>query len=110
MGPVASCVLLNERSAVESCNLITPILGELLACSASEDVEAIEDPAFDALVTFQCSTTFLPAPWLRDTILNSDTTRAYELIPLAVAAANKFCHTNEDYPETAIAHIEDFML
>ena len=73
MGPQTKCVLLNKKQAVKDCNLTTPNLDDIAACSTKEDIEALADPSDAAsVVTFLGSKIFSPAPILRDLILNAE--------------------------------------
>ena len=52
-----------------------------------------------------------PPPFLRDAVLNADTTEPLELILISIASAKEFeriHEDNEDYNGSAMAHIEEF--
>ena len=66
LGPQAVCVILNESQAVLDCNIHTPTLDELEECTSPEDVKALEPPGELAVVTFEGSASFIPAPWLTE--------------------------------------------
>jgi len=109
VGPVAVCVELSLESALKDCNLKTPKPEDLLKCASKEELAATR--VTTRAVNFKGSALFFPPPFLRDAILNADTTEPLELILISVAAAKEFDRIHEedeDYNESAMSHIEEF--
>ena len=112
-GPHATAVLVDKQSILNPCDLKTPTIDELKDCSNEEEVRAIPAPVEDGLVTYPGLATFLPAPWLVDTIMSTNTSEASKLIPAVNAAAFEFDAEHENDPEyitNAAAHAGDFIL
>eukprot|EP00957_Ditylum_brightwellii_P198665 15141796-Ditylum_brightwellii.AAC.1 len=65
LGSTAIGVLINEKVALEDCNLVTPTIDEIELCTTEIDIAALACPAQSGKVTFPGSATFIPAPWLR---------------------------------------------
>ena len=108
IGPVAACVELSLESALKDCNLKTPTPEKLLECSSTEELAATRAAT---KVNFKGSAFFSPPPFLRDAVLNADTTEPLKLILISVAAAKEFDRVHEDdddYKESAMTHIEEF--
>jgi hypothetical protein len=93
--------------------MITPTIDELQECSNEDEVKAVNAPAEGALVTYPGSASFLPAPWLRDTVMSSGTINYAKLITEVNAAAFEFDTEHEEdknYIISAAVHAADFIL
>ena len=112
-GPRATAFTVDKQTLLHPCNLITPTIDELQDCSNDDDVKAINDPADGGAVTYPGSASFLPAPWLRDTVMSAGTSDFTKLIPAVNAAAFEFDAEHgedENYITTATDHAADFIL
>jgi hypothetical protein len=76
----ATAFIIDRQTLLNPCNMITPTIDELQECSNEDEVKAIKAPAADGLVTYPGSSSFLPAPWLRDTVMSSGTSNHAKLI------------------------------
>eukprot|EP00957_Ditylum_brightwellii_P107219 8181234-Ditylum_brightwellii.AAC.1 len=113
LGPTAIGVLLNEKVALEDCKLVTPKIEDISLCATGKDIEALTCPGQNGAVTFPGSATFIPAPWLRESILNSEIIDSFQLINIALKDAKEFDEAHKDEPNTggtAVEHAEDFSL
>jgi hypothetical protein len=112
-GAHATALLVNKQSLLNSCNLVTPTIDELQACSNEDEVNKIAEPDKTRAVTYPGSASFFAAPWLVETIMSAGTSQSSKLIPAANAAAIEFDAEhkhNEDYATTATDHAGDFIL
>lgn len=70
----------------------TPTTAELAACTTAENVRDLPipnmEPDDNGLFSYEGSNIMLPAPWLRDSIMNADIQTPFELIPIVLAAAS----------------------
>ena len=62
IGPKATCVVLSEDQAVLECNIKTPALNVLKACTSKADVKALPTPGNTTAVTFKGSAAFMFQP------------------------------------------------
>lgn len=76
--------------------MITPTIDKLQECSNEDEVKAVNAPAEGALVTYPGSASFIPAPWLRDTVMSSGTSNYAKLIAEVNAAAFEFDAEHEE--------------
>lgn len=114
-GPVAGSVIVDENTLTAECEIVSPTIDELVACSTAAEVEALPIPSARGAVTFQGSATYLPAPFLRDAIINLGSSKPSEIIPVAVAAAKEFDRTHANDPDLpdhdeAMKHVEAFVM
>ena len=112
-GSRATDFIIDRQTLLNPCNMITPTIDDLQECSNNNEVKAVEAPAADGLVTYPGSNSFLPAPWLRDTVMSSGTSNYAKLIAKVNAAAFEFdAEHKEDknYITTASVHAADFIL
>ncbi len=92
----------------------TPTLEELAACITAQNVRDLplpdNDPDEDGVFSYKGSNTLLPAPWLRDTLMNAGTDCPFELIPMVIIAAKAYddLHPDLDELSKASVHAEDF--
>jgi hypothetical protein len=112
-GSQATAFIIDRQSLLTPCNMITPTIDVLEVCSDEDEVKAVDAPEADGLVTYPGSASFLPAPWLCDTVMSSGTSNYAKLIPAVNAAAFEFNaeHENdENYITSAAIHAADFIL
>lgn len=104
-------VIVDHESLTNECEIRTPKIEDIKACSTAEEIGALTAPRNGA-ATYTGSAAFLMAPFLVEAILDADTTDPYELILVANSAAAAFntLHENDDEFEDATSHAEDFSL
>ena len=118
MGSQATPVILDFEKALADRSIVTPTIDDILNCGTKEDILDLECPdqpeeGSQDGVTFPGSSAFIPAPWLRDQIANSDSLDGLDLIPSIIAAAKRFDedhHEDASFTSDAINHAEDFAL
>jgi hypothetical protein len=109
----ATAFIIDRQTLLNPCNMITPTIDELQECSNKDEVKAVNAPAKGGLVTYPGFASFLPAPWLRDTVFSSGTSNYAKLIAEANAAAFEFDaehEEDENYITTAAVHAADFII
>ena len=112
-GSRATAFIIDRQTLLNPCNMITPTIDELQECSNEDEVKAVNAPAEGGLVTYPGSASFLPAPWLRDTVMSSGTSNYAKLITEVNAAAFEFDaehEEDENYVTSAAVHAADFIL
>jgi hypothetical protein len=112
-GAHATALLVDKQSLLNPCNLVTPTIDKLQACSNEDKVNKIAEPDKTGAVTYPGSASFFAAPWLAETIMSAEMSKPSKLIPAANAAAIKFDTEHEhdkDYTTTAADHAGDFIL
>jgi len=113
LGPLATAVILNDRQAIEECEIATPTLDAMHACKTAEDFQALAAPPIDGEVTFPGAASFIPSPFLRNFVIESESNDPAEIVPLLFAEAKRFDADHADdqaYRDTAVSHAEDFAL
>ena len=93
LGTQATCVQLDLKSALKSCNIKTPILDALTSCKTKEEFEALQ---CSSVMTFPGSAIFISAPYLLEAVVEASTTDALSLIPIAMTAAQNFDAAHEN--------------
>ncbi len=86
-GSQATAFIIDRQTLLNPCNMITPTIDELQECSNKDKVKAVNAPAEGGLVTYPGAASFLPAPWLRGTVMSSGTSNYAKLITEVNAAA-----------------------
>jgi hypothetical protein len=85
---------LDPTSALADCKLVTPTIVSFEACLTAQDVCDLQVPSAKpengGFYSYEDSNIMLPAPWLQDTILNTDTQDPFKLIPIVLIAAKAF--------------------
>jgi hypothetical protein len=112
-GSRATAFIIDRQTLLNPCNMITPTIDELQECSNEDEVKAVNAPAEGGLVTYPGSASFLPAPWLRDTVMSSGTSNYAKLITEINAAAFEFNaehEEDENYVTSAAVHAANFIL
>ena len=86
-GQMGIAVIVSENSATADCNFPAPTPDIIIAKKTATELQAIPDPGTNNPASggdqYSGSATFLPAPWLVDTILGSKSNDPWELILLA---------------------------
>ena len=110
MGASAIGVLWNKESALVDANIVVPTVEDLSNCETSDEVEALEIPSEDGIVGFAGSGIIIPAPCIRDAIINAATSKPSELIPIIMATARFFDEEHiddEEYTQLALRNADD---
>ncbi len=101
LGAKGTTVGFDGAHAVSTIKLWCPDLNLFPGESTAEGIRALPIPDNDALETCDAKNIFLPAPWLRDIILNSTALCPFNLILAAQQAMADFqcdfCKDNEDF-------------
>lgn len=113
MGRSAVCVHLDIPSTISDCKIVTPTVEELAACETAEAVGNLIEPnpipEEEGFFSYEGSNIMIPAPWLRDAIIAAETTKPFELIPIAIQAARAYDEANDNEDQNrAILHADDF--
>lgn len=90
---MAPVVIVNDVVIVEQASVMTPSAEDILACTSVLDLLDLNAPLAaedEDTITFRGSTTFLPPPWLLDTIFEARSDDPLELILAAKAGATAF--------------------
>jgi hypothetical protein len=91
-GRVTSAVFVDETTLLATCNVTMPTYVSIIACIDKAEIEALAlpPPIAAAPSNFQCSASFLPAPWLLEAVLNANSSNPAMLILAASDAAVEF--------------------
>ena len=106
---MAPIVIANDTAISESIELVTPSAEDILACTTVEELLDLHPPLVEEnpdTITFRGSNTFLPPPWLLDTIFNARSDNPYELILAAKAGATSFNNVQLAANPNYIAHTD----
>ena len=106
---MAPIVIANDVAISESIELLTPAAEDILACTTVEELMDLHPPLVEEnpdTITFRGSNTFLPPPWLLDTIFNARSDNPYELILAAKAGSTSFNTTQLAANPNYIAHTD----
>ena len=90
---MAPIIVVNEDAISDNIELTTPSSEDILACADVEELLNLDAPLAEEnadTITFRGGNTFLPPPWLLDTVLDARTDNPYELILAAKAGAARF--------------------
>ena len=82
-------VIVNDVAVVENCEIITPSGEDILACNDLEGLLNLTAP-LDDTITYAGSNTFLPPPWLLDTVIEAQTDDPLKLILAVKQGATNF--------------------
>ncbi len=112
-GALATAFEVNSTTLMAEYNLITPTINELWECRTTIKVTIVDAPDKNSLVTYPGSVSFLPAPWLVDTVIAANSSNPFLLITVANAAATVFNRAHKEDPEYITPtenHAADFIL
>jgi hypothetical protein len=114
MGPNATSVVLNHWSALSPVIAVVPPIGDIKACLTAEALAVLPIPRPRGVVNLKGINCFIPAPFLRNTILSADSFASLALVIAGrVARDNHVRDHNEDkgFSEANIdAHMDHFYL
>eukprot|EP00957_Ditylum_brightwellii_P101694 7749988-Ditylum_brightwellii.AAC.1 len=108
MGPSAFRVEVEGGSMVKNCGLVTPTIDDIRDCSDAGELGALAIPDQRGAVTYPGCACFIPAPFLRDAIINAESNDPFEIIPMVFLIAKDFDDKNGSGDATQ--HSEDFAL
>lgn len=107
-------VIVAANSATADCTFISPPHDIIITKKTTSELNAIPDPGSDTTnggTEYHGCATFLPAPWLVESILHSKSNDPWELILTATASATAFDNEHEEDPiylSTASSHLQEF--
>jgi hypothetical protein len=77
---------LDPTLVLADCKLVTPTIIDFEPCLTAQDVRDLQVPSAEpengGFYSYKGSSIMLPAPWLQDTILNTDTQDPFGSFPL----------------------------
>jgi len=91
-GARATVVLLDLNSAFTNIQIVVPSVQDLAGCESAEEVNNIQPPEEIGvgMIGFEGSAIFIPGPILRNAIIQSNTKKQFELIPILSRVARTF--------------------
>ena len=95
LGNKATPVIFDLESAFQSLRIRVPGVFELAACTAAEEMAALEVPGENAIIGMEGLAIYIPGPVLRNVIIELATKDPFELIPLLSQVARAFDQANE---------------
>jgi hypothetical protein len=112
-GQVTSAVIVDKTTLLATCNMTMPTYVSIIACIDKAEIKALAliPPIAAAPSNFQCSASFLPAPWLLKAILNSNSSNPTMLILAASDAAAEFDNefeTDDEYETEGEEQLKNF--
>jgi hypothetical protein len=113
----APIVIVNEIALADTSDIVTPSAEDILACATLEELLDLTAPLVEDnedTITFHGINTFLPCPWLLNTIINARTNDPFKLI-LAVKEGAALFNTNQqstipDYTPNTAQTVEHFVM
>ena len=117
-GQVGVAVIVAENSVTADCSYAAPSPEVIIAKKTRTELQAIPDPDDDddtteEMTEYRGCATFLPAPWLVDSVLASNSNDPWELILAASTSATDFDNEHGEDPTyltTAKGHLEEFVV
>ncbi len=113
----APIVILNDIALVDTCDIVTPSADNILGCTTLEELLDLAAPLVETTedtITFRGINTFLPCPWLLDTIINVRTDDPFKLILAVKEGAALFNATQQetipDYTPNTAHTVEQFAM
>ena len=90
---MAPVIVVNEVPLTDDLEIMTPSPEDILACTTIEELMDLDAPLAEAnedTITYRGGNTFLPPPWLLDTIFEANSDNPLTLILAAKAGAARF--------------------
>jgi hypothetical protein len=112
-GTSTIAIQVNDATCVADCPLITPTIDKIRKCSSAVEIADIAAPDKNGLVTYPGAASFLPAPWLLNTVVEASSSNPFILISKLIEAAKAFDQdhdSDEEYTTLAVNHVDDFIL
>ena len=113
----APVVIVNEVVLANTCDIITPSAEDILACTTLEELLDLNPPLLENIednINFHGCNTFLPPPWLLNTIAEAKTDDPYKLILAVKAGAHLFNTTQQandpNYTPNTATTVERFAM
>jgi len=114
VGHNATPVIIDATAALQPLQVVVPPLAEIAACSSIDELRALAQPATNGLANLEAINIFFPAPFLRNAILNEETSSPLALILVAINAGIEHVNTHQndaDFDEDDVnTHIEMFVM
>ena len=86
---IAPVVIVNNVALSETSDIITPSVEDILACNDLEELLNLTEP-LDETITYSGTNTFLPPPWLLNTVIEAQTDDPLKLILAVKQGATAF--------------------
>ena len=113
----APVVIINEVALADTSNFVTPSAEDILACTGIEELLNLTAPLVEDnedTTNFNGTNTFLPCPWLLDTIINARTDDPFKLILAVNEGAALFNTTQHEtilnYMPNTAQTVEQFVM
>jgi hypothetical protein len=90
LGARATCILPDLNSTLADIRIVVPSVQDLAGCASSEEVANIPAPNQNGVVSFKGSGMFIPGPVLRNAIIELNSKKPFELIPIIYQTARMF--------------------
>jgi hypothetical protein len=90
---MAPIVIVNAVVASDTCSITTPSAEDILACTNLDELLLLQPPLAEETeetITYTGGTTFLPPPWLLNTVIDAHTDDPFKLILAAKQGAIQF--------------------
>jgi hypothetical protein len=112
-GQVTSAVIVDKTTLLAICDVTMPTYVSIIACINKAEIEALAHPPpiTAAPLNFQCSASFLPAPWLLETVLSANSSNPAMLILAASDVAAEFDNkfkTDDEYETEGGEQLKNF--
>lgn len=114
-GHAGGPIIVDEKSATQKCTFVAPIVELIITSKTPTKLEGIVDPSTTTQgnhYAYEGCSTFLPAPWLSEAILASNSNDPFELILVATTATKAFNAAHDQDPAyliTAESHLKNFV-
>lgn len=117
-GNMGVAVIVDENTVTMDCYMVTPPAAVIIAATSVTELKNIPTPDLvdadeDSFFDYKGCTTFLPAPWLVESILTRNSNDPFELILAAKTSATAFDDEHgldPDYPISAFDHLSEFVV
>ena len=114
---MAPILVVNEVTTFDDIEIVTPSANDIRACNSIEELFDLNAPLVEEnpdTITFRGTNSFLPPPWLLDTVLNTRSDNPHELILAAKAGASLFDQQqlaiDPTYASTTDAILDEFVM
>jgi hypothetical protein len=105
-------IIINDTLLLTHSNFAMPLYKSIVACLDKTGIEALAQPATNAALTYHSIASLLPAPWLLNTVSDTNSNNPVLIILVTSEAATEFNHkykTNAECITSAEDQLEDFV-
>ena len=114
---MAPILVVNKVTTFGDIEIVTPSANDIRACASIEELLDLHAPLIEEnpdTISFRGTNSFLPPPWLLDTVLNTRSDNPHELILAAKAGASLFDQQqlaiDPTYVSTTDAILDEFVM